>query len=318
MADEKTFRIGFIVLGLFLLALGTFLMSHDRPQVYGTFYAMGSVMVIGGVIWNMCQCYPKIAFIPADSEFQGILSSKTTGLLENGLTAEMKSPQPPYVRLWEEAAYDQSLPDFSHIRMKVMGYSEDPHPLLIPVLEQQQLEASDRGEGSPREAQAWMEAAVVIHRGLDEVGGERNPTQSGPSPPGDPPGPAPLASFQDDLDLGSSEDSSPNPSPPAGEEPWACRCQLDRFQDFALIDAAGSEDTYPEQRGQGTALPSYWQPSPRTKEEDEASDTCVEEPEQEEEDLYYGLPDSPGDPLPDKELGFEPDAQDLDGAAPGR
>ncbi|KAK2107312.1 hypothetical protein P7K49_016826 [Saguinus oedipus] len=59
MADEKTFRIGFIVLGLFLLALGTFLMSHDRPQVYGTFYAMGSIMVIGGVIWSMCQCYPK-------------------------------------------------------------------------------------------------------------------------------------------------------------------------------------------------------------------------------------------------------------------
>ena len=60
MTDEKTFRIGFIVLGLFLLALGTFLMSHDRPQVYGTFYAMGGVMVIGGVIWSMCQCYPKV------------------------------------------------------------------------------------------------------------------------------------------------------------------------------------------------------------------------------------------------------------------
>jgi hypothetical protein len=62
MADEKTFRIGFIVLGLFLLSLGTFLMSHDRPHVYGTFYAMGSVMVIGGVIWSMCQCYPKVGW----------------------------------------------------------------------------------------------------------------------------------------------------------------------------------------------------------------------------------------------------------------
>ena len=64
MTDEKTFRIGFIVLGLFLLALGTFLMSHDRPQVYGTFYAMGGVMVIGGVIWSMCQCYPKVGGKP--------------------------------------------------------------------------------------------------------------------------------------------------------------------------------------------------------------------------------------------------------------
>lgn len=60
MTEEKTFRIGFIILGLFLLSLGTFLMSHDRPQVYGTFYAMGSIMVIGGVIWSMCQCYPKV------------------------------------------------------------------------------------------------------------------------------------------------------------------------------------------------------------------------------------------------------------------
>lgn len=127
-----------------------------------------------------------------------------------------------------------------------------------------------------------------------------------------------MASFQDDLDLGSSEDSSPNLSPPEGEEPWACRCRLDRFQDFALIDAPVSEDAHPEGRGQDTALPSYWQRSSRTKEEDEASDTGVEEPEQEEEDLYYGLPDSPGDPLPDKELGFEPDAQGLDGAVPGR
>lgn len=125
-----------------------------------------------------------------------------------------------------------------------------------------------------------------------------------------------MASFQDDLDLGSSESGSPNPSPPEGEEPgpqpqepWACRYRLDRFHDFALIDAPTSEDAPPEGQWQDTAPPSYWQRSPRTKEEEAASDTGVEEPEQEEEDLYYGLPDSPGDPLPDKELGFEPDAQ---------
>ncbi|KAB1268963.1 Barttin [Camelus dromedarius] len=297
MADEKTFRIGFIVLGFFLLALGTFLMSHDRPQVYGTFYAMGSIMVIGGVIWNMCQCYPKvvmmmvivmmlmemmvvvmmlmemmvvvmmlmemmvvvmmlmemvvvvmvvmvmeITFIPADSDFHGILSPKALGLLENGLAAE-KSPQPPYVRLWEEAAYDQSLPDFSHIQMKVMGYN--------------------------------------------------------------------------DLDVGSSEGSSPNLVPPEEAEPQplppepgTCRRQLDHFHDFALIDAPTSEDVPPEKQQQEAAVPSSWQRSPRTKkQEEEASNRGAEEWEQEEEDLYYGLPDSPGDPLPDKELGFEPDTQ---------
>ncbi|XP_005620308.1 barttin isoform X1 [Canis lupus familiaris] len=319
MADEKTFRIGFIVLGLFLLALGTFLMSHDRPQVYGTFYAMGCVMVIGGVVWSMCQCYPKITFIPADSDFQGILSPKALGFLENGLAAEMKSPEPPYVRLWEEAAYDQSLPDFSHIQMKVMGYHEDPRPLLAsgPGQPQPQPGAGDGGEGGPRDAQAWMEATVVIHRGSDEDEGGSQPTPSRPGLQACPQGPAPLASFRDDLDMDSSEGGSPNPSPPEGEgphppprEPWACRCQLDRFHDFALIDAPTPEDAPPEGQRQDTALSSCRQQSQRTKEEEEkVSDTGAEEPEQEEEDLYYGLPDSPGDPLPDKELGFEPDAQ---------
>ncbi|KAI5760016.1 BSND protein [Gulo gulo luscus] len=312
MADEKTFRIGFIVLGLFLLALGTFLMSHDRPQVYGTFYAMGCIMVIGGVIWSMCQCYPKITFIPADSDFQGILSPKALGLLENGLAAEMKSPQSPYVRLWEEAAYDQSLPDFSHIQMKVMGYHEDPRPLLAP-----QPGASDGGQGGPRDAQGWMEAAVVIHRGSDEDEGESNLTPSRPGLQACPRGPAPLASFQDELDVDCSEGGSPSPSSPEGQEPhrparepWAYKCQLDRFHDFALIDAPMTEDAPPEGQRQAAALSNCRQPSQRTKEEEEkTSDTGAEEPEQEEEDLYYGLPDSPGDPLPDKEVGFEPDAQ---------
>ncbi|XP_008831204.1 barttin [Nannospalax galili] len=310
MADEKTFRIGFIVLGFFLLSLGTFLMSHDRPQVYGTFYAMGSIMVIGGVIWSMCQCYPKIAFVPADSDFQGILSPKTLSLLENGLV-EVKSPQPPYVRLWEEAAYDQSLPDFTHIQMKAMGYSEDPRPLLAPELKPG---GSSGGEGERHTPQAWMEAAVVVHRSLEENERERPLTQS--SSPACPQGPAPLASFQDDLDMGSSEGSSPHPSPPDREEPyhlpqvpWVYRGPLDRFHDFALIDdTPTSEDMALEGQVRETALLDNQQKSPRMKEK-EVMDADVGEPEQEEEDLYYGLPDSPGDPLPDEELGFEPDAQ---------
>lgn len=90
------------------------------------------------------------------------------------------SPQPPYVRLWEEAAYDQSLPDFSHIQMKVMGYREDPRPLLAPEPGQPQLGSSAGGEGGSGEAQAWTEAAVVIHRGSEEDGGERSSTESRP------------------------------------------------------------------------------------------------------------------------------------------
>lgn len=86
------------------------------------------------------------------------------------------SPQAPYVRLWEEAAYDQSLPDFTHIQMKVLGYSEDPRPLLAPELK---TGVSSGGDGEPpRTAQAWMEATVVVHRGVDETEGEGPHTQS--------------------------------------------------------------------------------------------------------------------------------------------
>ncbi|XP_055978403.1 barttin [Sorex fumeus] len=287
MADEKTFRIGFIVLGFFLLALGTFLMSHDRPQVYGTFYAMGSVMVIGGVVWSMCQCYPKVAFIPADSDFQGVLSPKA---LENGLAVEMKSPSPqtPYVRLWEAADYDQSLPDFSHMQTKPGDIREDP-----------QL-------GASREAP--REAAVVVHRGPDAEQGGSTLAQSPPGPPVCSEGSAPLASFQDDLDVGStpSEGSTPSPSPPGEEEPraphadpWACRCPLDHFHDFALIDAPTVDDEPTDGQRRMAAPPGSW-PRPRRGKE---------EAQPEEEDLYYGLPDGPGDPLPDIELDLEPDAQ---------
>ncbi|KAM7324607.1 hypothetical protein ACRRTK_016912 [Alexandromys fortis] len=305
MTEEKTFRIGFIILGLFLLSLGTFLMSHDRPQVYGTFYAMGSIMVIGGVIWSMCQCYPKITFVPADSD---LLSPKALSLMENRLL-EVKSPQPPYVRLWEEAAYDQSLPDFTHVQMKVLGYSEDPRPLLATELK---TGVGHGGEDEPRTAQAWMEAAVVVHRGLDENEGERSRAQS--SPPTCSQGSAPLASFQDELDMGSSEGSSPHASPSNRDEPhpqvfWASRGPLDHFSDFALIDdTPTSEDMVLEGQVREAALSSKQRQSLRMKEK-ESVHASAEEPEQEEEDLYYGLPDSPGDPLPDKELDFEPDAQ---------
>ncbi|XP_063143221.1 barttin isoform X1 [Rattus norvegicus] len=192
--------------------------------------------------------------------------------------------------------------------MKVMGYSEDPRPLLAPELK---TGTSSAKEGEPHSAQTWMEAAVVVHRELDEKEGEKSRSQS--SPPACSQGSAPLASFHDDLDVGSSEGRSPQPSPPDRDEahlqvPWASRGPLDRFGDFALIDDTPiSEDMGLEGQAQEEALPSKQPWSLRMKEE--TVQAGAEEPEQEEEDLYYGLPDSPGDPLPDKELGFEPDVQ---------
>lgn len=60
MAEEKTFRYGFIILGFFLVMVGMFIMSVDKPQYYITFCVLGALLVAVGITWSMCQCYPKV------------------------------------------------------------------------------------------------------------------------------------------------------------------------------------------------------------------------------------------------------------------
>ena len=60
MAEEKSFRYGFIILGFFLVMTGMFIMSVEKPQIYITFCALGVLLVAVGIIWSMCQCYPKV------------------------------------------------------------------------------------------------------------------------------------------------------------------------------------------------------------------------------------------------------------------
>lgn len=63
MAEEKTFRYGFIMLGLFLVMTGMFIMSVEKPQIYITFCALGVLLVAVGITWSMCQCYPKVGSV---------------------------------------------------------------------------------------------------------------------------------------------------------------------------------------------------------------------------------------------------------------
>lgn len=60
MAEEKNFRYGFIILGFFLVMLGMFIMSMEKPQYYITFCVLGVLLVAVGITWSMCQCYPKV------------------------------------------------------------------------------------------------------------------------------------------------------------------------------------------------------------------------------------------------------------------
>lgn len=60
MAEEKNFRYGFIILGFFLVMVGMFIMSVEKPQYYITFCVLGVLLVAVGITWSMCQCYPKV------------------------------------------------------------------------------------------------------------------------------------------------------------------------------------------------------------------------------------------------------------------
>uniref|UniRef100_A0A8D2L470 Barttin n=1 Tax=Varanus komodoensis TaxID=61221 RepID=A0A8D2L470_VARKO len=59
MAEEKTFRYGLIILGFFLVMVGMFIMSVEKPHIYITFCTLGILIIAVGIVWSMCQCYPK-------------------------------------------------------------------------------------------------------------------------------------------------------------------------------------------------------------------------------------------------------------------
>ncbi|KAF1462276.1 Barttin, partial [Spheniscus demersus] len=205
MAEEKTFRYGFIMLGFFLVMTGMFIMSVEKPQIYITFCTLGILLIAVGITWSMCQCYPKITFVPVDLEAERFLDHKPIVLPERDTCLIVPCPN-------QEATstYEKSLPSYEQIQGQVVGLGPLP-PTAQP---------------RPRScSQLAVQAKAEVHRELGGAGDHpREPaprleTAAGSCPPRLAPGDAPLACLLEDMDTPSLEGSVPSSPVPRGRTP---------------------------------------------------------------------------------------------------
>uniref|UniRef100_A0A8B9TQ04 Barttin CLCNK type accessory subunit beta n=1 Tax=Anas platyrhynchos TaxID=8839 RepID=A0A8B9TQ04_ANAPL len=145
MAEEKTFRYGFIMLGFFLVMTGMFIMSVEKPQIYITFCAVGVLLVAVGITWSMCQCYPRVTFVPVHPEAEWFLADKPTVPTEKDSPGKL-CPQAPY-----SSAYEKSLPSYEQVQRQALA---QPRPRSC--------------------SQPAVQAKAEVHR---ELGGGQDPPQ---------------------------------------------------------------------------------------------------------------------------------------------
>ncbi|NXJ49544.1 BSND protein, partial [Spizaetus tyrannus] len=206
MAEEKTFRYGFIMLGFFLVMTGMFIMSVEKPQIYITFCALGVLLVAVGITWSMCRCYPKITFIPVDLEAKRFLDHKPIVLPERDTRLQAPCPN-------QEATstYEKSPLSYERIRRQAVGSD----PMLPPTAQSRPCSCS----------QPAVQAKAEVHW---ELGGAGDPprepaprleTAPGSCPPKPAAGDAPLASLLEDMDTPSLEGSVPGSPVPRGRPP---------------------------------------------------------------------------------------------------
>ncbi|XP_009558977.2 barttin isoform X2 [Cuculus canorus] len=205
MAEEKNFRYGFIMLGFFLVMTGMFIMSVEKPHIYITFCTLGILLVAVGITWSMCQCYPKITFVPVDPEAERFLDHKPIVLPEKDTRL-----QPPCPNQEATNTYEKSLPSYEQIQIQAAGSA--------PLRPTTQLR--------PRScSQPAVQAKAEVHWELEGVGEPpREPTPqlemaAGTCSSRPTLGDAPLASLLEDMDTPSLEGSVPGSPVPQGRPP---------------------------------------------------------------------------------------------------
>nr|XP_056700745.1 barttin [Euleptes europaea] len=314
MAEDKSFRYGLIVLGFFLVMIGMFIMSVDKPQIYITFCTLGVLVIAAGITWSMCQCYPKIRVVSVDAESEQFLAKKpAASSVENGIP-EKNSSQTPYTTQKEAEIYEKSLPSYEQVQMKAAGAAE-----CLGVQTTSDLLARV-GEGT----QLVVQAKAEVHRDSESNGGIHRDPESQKNPtrlyhqPEVLNRQAPLASLQEDVDTSSVESTSNSPflqkckdtpklcSPPESQ----LRFKLPSYEDFALIDSLMRDSQ--DQCNEKTAQPNKKHQSVSAIDGALPMDLgagLLESrfiPSMEEGDLYYGIYEGSEDILVSVDTVFEP------------
>ncbi|XP_013928265.1 PREDICTED: barttin [Thamnophis sirtalis] len=312
MAEEKTFRYGLIVLGFFLVMIGMFIMSVEKPQIYITFCTLGVLVIAVGIIWSMCQCYPKIRVVSIDSESEKFLikNSESEKFLVKKLAAsssienkipEKKSLQTQYTSQKEADIYEKSLPTYEQIQTNSSAECVGTLPVPVPLVR------------TGRHLQPYVHAKAEVHRASESNGSPNRDATIGLNCPSKRfPKAAPLASLQEEVDTSSLDSTSnspflqrwkdaPNPVPLTGSQ---LQFKLPSYEDFALIDSLAVEGQ--GQSNENTVAPSQSHCSlPPTAGDGIVATAghgrleCSSALQQaEEDDLYYGIQEDPTDTFP--------------------